>query len=217
MFTGLIEQLGQINAIHKKNDDIVIELQLLETDSLSQIKIGDSIAINGVCLTVVSKKNNFLLFDVSTETLSKTSLKQLKHGIFVNIEQAMQVSDRLGGHIVSGHVDGLAILKECYEDGRSKRLSYQLVDQALAHYIVTKGSVCIDGVSLTINEVNDNTFGVNIIPHTWEHTIMQHYKIGQYVNIEVDVIARYVERMLTFDSGGQAEQKKLGYQHLQKL
>ncbi len=195
MFTGLIEDIGKIRSVQSLNSDITLSLQV-DTVILDDVKLGDSIAINGVCLTVTAIQNNVLSFDVSTETLNKSSLRGINLNTYVNVERAMKISDRLGGHIVSGHVDCTAKLQNCIDDGRSRRLVYQLNDQKYAKFIAEKGSVCIDGVSLTVNEVSSNSFGVNIIPHTWGKTIMQYYRPHQVVNIEVDVIARYVERML---------------------
>jgi len=217
MFTGLIECLGEITNLKRIQDDIILSVKLNNIRSDSKIVIGDSIAINGVCLTVVGINGFYFSFDVSTETLNKTSLKLLTVGSFVNIEQAMKVSDRLGGHIVSGHVDGMVKLTKKFDDGRSIRLIYTCDSDSVSRFIAEKGSVCLDGVSLTVNKVTDNCFGVNIIPHTWKNTIMQFYTINQKVNIEVDVIARYVSRMMQVDKQDEMTDKSINYQDLNKL
>ncbi|MDC0535397.1 riboflavin synthase [Francisellaceae bacterium] len=214
MFTGLIEDIGKIKSVQRSNDDITLSVEV-NSKILDDVKLGDSIAINGVCLTVTNMLNDILSFDVSIETLNKTSLRKINLNTYVNVERAMRVSDRLGGHIVSGHVDCTAILDHCTDDGRSRRLVYELSDNKYAKFIAEKGSVCIDGVSLTVNEVSGNSFGVNIIRHTWEKTIMQYYRPHQIVNIEIDVIARYVERMLNPHISQQ--EKGINYQDLLKL
>lgn len=217
MFTGLIEDLGKIESLDKVGGDIRLLIRPAKID-IHKIQMGDSIAINGICLTVVSIENDTLGFDASQETIKKTSLILLKKGSLVNLEQAMAVSDRLGGHMVSGHVDTTTTLEEVVKDARSMCLSYKLPD-GYAHYIVKKGSICIDGVSLTVNDVTDKNFTVNIIPHTWQNTIMKAYQVGQCVNIEIDVIARYLERFLQcgIPKDSTANQNTLSYNDLLKL
>lgn len=162
---------------------------------LGDVKIGDSIAVSGCCLTVVSLDNAAFSADVSNETLICTTLGNFKPGTRVNLEKAMLASARFGGHIVSGHVDGVGKLLESVADGTSIRLRFE-VPAELAHYVAGKGSICIDGTSLTVNAVEGATFTVNIIPHTQQETVIGNYKIGQAVNLEVDIIARYLERLL---------------------
>ena len=166
---------------------------------LSDPEEGESIAVNGVCLTAVGLHADGFDTDVSVETLDVTTLKQAKQGDAVNLEPALRVGDALGGHLVSGHVDGIGVLISREEDARSIRMAFE-VPADLARYIAKKGSVCVDGVSLTINEVSGNTFSLNIIPHTAEVTTMGGYVVGQAVNIEVDLIARYLERMIGNDA-----------------
>jgi riboflavin synthase len=217
MFTGLIEGLGKVESLEKVGGDIRLFIGSDKMD-FHNVQMGDSIAINGICLTVVSIENSTLGFDASQETMKKTSLNLLKKGSLVNLEQAMALSDRLGGHIVSGHVDTTTTLEGVVKDARSMCLNYKLPD-GYEHYIAQKGSICIDGVSLTVNEVTDQYFTVNIIPHTWQNTIMKAYQIGQCVNIEIDVVARYLERFLQcgISKDSTANQNTLGYNDLLKL
>lgn len=193
MFTGIIEAVGEVKGV--RGSDKGISLQIPIPDSFDDIKIGDSISVNGVCLTANSIANGTFSADVSSETISKTTFGRIKTGERVNLERAMRLSDRLGGHIVSGHVDGIARLKEVRKEGESVRLSFSL-DKELLRYVINKGSIAIDGISLTVNEVGDGGFAVNIIPHTAKNTTILDKKAGDEVNIEVDVIGKYVERLL---------------------
>jgi riboflavin synthase len=195
MFTGLIEVVGEIKSIKPIGGDKRLLINC-PNGFLDDCKLGDSIAVSGVCLTAVSFNDNEFSADVSNETLSLTSLAQLALGSKVNLEKALLASSRLGGHIVSGHVDGLGVLDSIEEDGRSLKLSFSMPND-LAHYIAKKGSITIDGISLTVNSVENSHFSVNIVPHTADKTTLSEIKIGQKVNLEIDVIARYLERMLT--------------------
>ena len=159
---------------------------------LSDVKLGDSISVNGTCLTVIEIHDNGFSTDLSNETLSVTTHGDSKVATRVNLEKAMMVGDRLGGHIVSGHVDGVGVIRSMQEDARSTRYEVE-VPGDLMRYVCKKGSICIDGVSLTINDVSDNSFSVNIIPHTMEETIFAEYRENSRVNLEVDLIARYLE------------------------
>jgi riboflavin synthase len=194
MFTGIIQSLGSIESLDHKGGDISLVIDTGELD-LEGCDIGDSIAVNGVCLTAVSYASGQFVADVSTETLNKTSLGGLKAGSPVNLEKALTLNTALGGHLVSGHVDGLAIVVDLHEDARSIRYTFELAPE-LQHYIAEKGSVTIDGTSLTVNSVERNRFEVNIVPHTRDKTIFQFYGPGTKVNIEVDIIARYLERLI---------------------
>lgn len=162
---------------------------------LADVKLGDSIAVSGCCLTVVELGTGVFAADVSNETLACTTLGKLEVGSPVNLEKAMLATARFGGHIVSGHVDGVGSLLESAPDGTSIRLRFA-VPSNLAHYVAAKGSICIDGTSLTVNSVEGAAFTVNIIPHTQQETIIGSYEIGQLVNLEVDLVARYLERLL---------------------
>ncbi len=197
MFTGIVQSIGQIQAITPRGGDVEMLIGTVGYD-LSSTAIGDSIAVNGCCLTVTRLTQSAFAADVSTETLSLTTLATWKAGTLINIEPALRAGDALGGHYVTGHVDGVAQVTSITEDARSRRIEFE-VPVALSRYIARKGSVCIDGVSLTVNEVSGTRFGVNLIPHTLEVTILGAYTVGIRVNFEVDIIARYVERMQSVD------------------
>lgn len=199
MFTGIIQSVGRIVRLEPRGGDVRLHVDTADLD-LADVQLGDSIAVSGVCLTAVTLDARGFGADVSNETLSLTTLGRHKAGDPVNLEKALRLADRLGGHLVSGHVDGVGKVVSITPDGRSQRWTFE-VPPALARYIAAKGSVCIDGTSLTVNEVNGARFGVNLIPHTVEHTAFHARRVGDAVNIEVDVIARYVERLI---GGGQA-------------
>jgi riboflavin synthase len=201
VFTGIIEATGTIARIEQIGGDWRLHMAS-KAMSFADVALGDSIAVSGVCLTAIAIGDGSFAADVSTETLDCTTLGSLKVGDVVNLEKALTPSSRLGGHIVSGHVDGVGELVSRRPDSRSERLVFR-VPEALSRYIAHKGSVCIDGISLTVNEVRGNEFGVNIIPHTNERTTLQDCKAGRKVNIEVDVISRYLERLL--QQGSMAE------------
>ena len=194
MFTGIIAAVGSVKRLQQKSGDARVSITTGTLD-LGDTVLGDSIAVNGVCLTAVSVGKNEFEADVSAESLSRTSLGQLSAGSPVNLELAMRADTRFGGHIVSGHVDGPGKITDIRPAGESIILRVQVEDD-LACYIAEKGSVTVDGVSLTVNTVTTNEFEVNIVPHTQQETIIQQYKQGTRVNIEVDIIARYLERML---------------------
>ncbi|HEY0963631.1 MAG TPA: riboflavin synthase [Pseudomonadales bacterium] len=194
MFTGIIAARGTIDSIRDSGGDWRIRIKSADLD-FSDVATGDSIAVSGVCLTALNITQDGFEADVSRETLACTTLQEWKRGDHVNLEKALMPQSRLGGHIVSGHVDGIAELVSRTPDARSERLVFR-VPHALARYVAHKGSVCIDGVSLTVNEVGGDTFGVNIIPHTADRTTLQDYRPGRHVNVEVDVVSRYLERLL---------------------
>ena len=193
MFTGLIEGLGRVERIVRRGPDAVLGVRA-EFD-LSGTLAGDSIAVSGSCLTVTAIEGDVFSADVSAESLSKTNLGGLKSGSTVNLERALRLGDRLGGHLVSGHIDGLARLISKTKHGNSIRLRYQ-IDSSLIRYIIPKGSVSLDGISLTVNEVGQDYFMVNIIPHTADKTTLGLNKPGEMVNIETDLIGKYVEKLL---------------------
>ena len=194
MFTGIIEGLGRLAALDKRGGDarLVIEVGNLAFDD---VRLGESIAVNGVCLTVVGFDTRHFEADASNETLSLTTLGALVPGAVVNLERAMRPTDRLGGHLVSGHVDGVGKVLDITPDARAQRWRFA-APQPLLRYIAKKGSICVDGVSLTVNEVDDEGFEVALIPHTVSHTAFAQNTVGDAVNLEIDVLARYVERLL---------------------
>ena len=199
MFTGIVKARGAIGAIEKRGGDVRLRVTAAGLP-WSDYAVGDSISVNGVCLTAVHLLDDGFDTDVSVETLDVTTLKQLAVGDAVNLEPALRVGDALGGHLVSGHVDGIGKVTSRADDARSIRMNFE-VPAELSRYIAKKGSICVDGVSLTINEVSGNRFEVNIIPHTAEVTIIGGYAIGTVVNIEVDLVARYIERLLDRGDG----------------
>ncbi len=193
MFTGIIEAVGKIEARSQEKGEWRLKFFTGDLD-LSDVKIGDSIAVSGCCLTVVEKHATAFLADVSNETMRCTSLGTLEIGSAVNLEKAMLATDRFGGHIVSGHVDGVGHLIKVENEGQSIKMTFKIPSN-LSKYVAAKGSICVDGTSLTVNEANDDYFAVNLIPHTQEETVSGSYQIGDSVNLEVDIIARYLERM----------------------
>ena len=206
MFTGIIEAIGSVARLQQLGSDWRLAI-ISEKLDLSDVVLGDSIAVNGCCLTVVELEKNIFSADVSNESMRCTALGEFKEGTRVNLEKAMLASGRLGGHIVSGHVDGVGTLIESTEDGASISLVYE-APKEIAKYIAGKGSVCIDGISLTVNEVSGQKFTVNVIPHTQTETIIGDYKAGQNVNLEVDIIARYLERLLQGANSSEGELSK---------
>lgn len=200
MFTGIIQAQGTIVAIDKVGGDVRLSVQSAGLP-FSSYAVGESIAVNGVCLTATTLREDGFDTDVSTETLAVTSLGDLVIGSKVNLEPSLSLADRLGGHLVSGHVDCIGTVAGVARDARSIRITIEIAAE-FARYVARKGSVCVDGVSLTINAVSGNSFGLNIIPHTAETTTIGEYSTGTAVNIEVDLVARYVERLLAKDEGG---------------
>ena len=186
MFTGIITHIGTVQRIEKSGDT---RMTVSATFDMGTVELGASIACSGCCLTVVEKGENWFAADVSAETLSKTNLGGWK------LERALKIGDELGGHIVSGHVDGLAEIVSIIPQGDSRRVTLKPAPE-LAAFVASKGSVALDGISLTVNEVSANTFGVNIIDHTWKETVLGDREPGDYLNMEVDMLARYVARLL---------------------
>ena len=191
MFTGIVEEIGTVKSVQSKV--ITIEASKIFDD----LHLGDSVAVNGTCLTVSSFDNKIFNADVTQETLNRTNLGSLKNGSKVNLERAMTLSGRFGGHIVSGHIDGVGSIKSMKKDDNAIILIIE-VPKHLMKYIVEKGSVAVDGISLTVASLTDNTFSIAVIPHTLKETVLYYKKEGDKVNIENDVIGKYVERLLTF-------------------
>lgn len=198
MFTGIILAVGSISTIQPRGGDCRLKINTGKL-SLLDCALGDSIAVNGVCLTAIELGEHYFCADVSNETLARTTLNRARPGCPVNLELAMTPTSRLGGHIVSGHVDGIGKVTEKLADGRSIRFTVKAPD-ALAKYIAEKGSICINGISLTVNKVDGACFGVNIVPHTLQETTLGSTEVGSEVNLEVDLLARYLERLMQGES-----------------
>jgi riboflavin synthase len=195
MFTGIVTDVGRVRAIERKGDT---RIEIETAYDMDDVDIGASIACSGPCLTVVKKGSGWFAVEVSAETLDKTALGDWEVGTRINLERAMRIGDELGGHIVSGHVDAVATVVDMQPEGDSVRFTFE-APADFAKYIAPKGSVCLDGVSLTVNEVQENQFGVNIISHTQSATSFGGRKVGDRINMEIDTIARYVARLLGKD------------------
>ncbi len=201
MFTGIVEAVGTIAAINVKGEDITLTINAGQLD-MSDVQLGDSIATNGVCLTVVKFDQHSYSADLSLETLKRTGFTQCQVGDAVNLEKAMLPTTRFGGHIVSGHVDDVGVIVDRQSVGRAVEYWIE-VPEHLSRYIAHKGSITVDGISLTVNDVRKNSFKITIVPHTSQQTTIDQFVVGRKVNLEVDVIARYLERLLT---GGELPQ-----------
>lgn len=195
MFTGIVRAQGTLVGRDRDGGDMRLGVAV-PAEIADATKPGDSLAVNGVCLTVSASDGRRLSFDVSAETLAKTRLGELETGSVVNLEPPLAASDPLGGHFVSGHVDGVGKVMSMEQDGRSHRIEVEAPEE-LGRYIAEKGSIAVDGVSLTVNDVKGSRFGFNVVPHTWWATNMQYYAEGTLVNLEVDIIARYLGRLLS--------------------
>jgi riboflavin synthase len=198
MFTGIIEAIGKVGSIQPRGSDFSLQIESDQLD-MHDVKLGDSIAVNGVCLTATKLEKHGFWADVSNETLSKTTFRHLTPGSAVNLEKALTLSSRLGGHLVSGHVDGIGKLINQQPDGQSIRLDFSY-PQELDRYIAAKGSITVQGISLTVNHVENLCFSLNIVPHTLAKTTLANRQEGMEVNLEVDVIARYLEKLIRSDS-----------------
>ncbi|OIQ25780.1 riboflavin synthase [uncultured Vibrio sp.] len=202
MFTGIVETVGTLEAITPKGEDISVTVNVGKLD-MSDVKLGDSIATNGVCLTVVAHNATSYTADLSVETLNKTGFVDYQAGDRVNLEKAMLPITRFGGHIVSGHVDGVGEIVERHQVGRAIEF-WVAMPAELSKYVAEKGSITVDGISLTVNDLRKNAFKLTIVPHTGEETTINDFHVGRKVNLEVDVLARYMERLLQ----GQKEQNE---------
>lgn len=200
MFTGIIQAVGRVAATEPRGGDLRFSIDAGALD-LVDVAPGDSVAVSGCCLTVVARAGSVLAFDVSNESLALTTLGGLRPGDRVNLEKALRLADRLGGHLVAGHVDDVGHIVAIAPDARSQRWTVE-APGALARYIAAKGSIALDGVSLTVNVVEGATFGVNLIPHTVAHTSFAERRVGDAVNLEVDLVARYLERLVRGGASG---------------
>lgn len=199
MFTGIIEDKGKVRRVGYRGQEKRLAIEL--PPHLTEVQLGDSININGVCLTVTQKEEQTIELDLSQETLQKTILGNLKEGDQVNLERALKLSDRLGGHIVTGHIDGIGEIIEKWEERNFLQLKIRIPESA-SRYVVQKGSIAIDGISLTVNEIQGDEIQLTLIPYTIKKTTLIHKRIGDQVNVEVDILGKYVEKLL-----GQGEKK----------
>jgi len=195
MFTGIIQGVGQISEIHLQNGDRRLHIAA-EGQFMSGVQPGDSVAVNGVCLTVVRLDDAVFTADVSSETLACTTLGTFRPGLRVNLEKSLTLGTPLGGHLVSGHVDGVGEIVTRTPDARSMRFRIRL-PSSLSRYVAAKGSICLDGASLTVNSVAGDEFDINLVPHTLEVTTLSGWQPGSRINVEVDLVARYLERLMT--------------------
>lgn len=195
MFTGIILSKGRVASMTERGGDLELGIDAPGLDA-ARMNLGDSICVQGACLTVTRKQGSCFFADVSRETLAKTTLGRLQPGANVNLEPSLRAGDDLGGHMVSGHVDALGTLRRLEQDARSWRMEFELPPE-LMRFVAVKGSICINGVSLTVNQVEGRRFDVNIIPHTHAVTTLGEIRVGDAVNIEIDVVARYLERLMT--------------------
>ncbi|OLQ92409.1 riboflavin synthase subunit alpha [Vibrio ponticus] len=213
MFTGIVEAVGTLTAITPKGEDISVTVDSGKLD-MSDVKLGDSIATNGVCLTVVAYNDHSYTADLSLETLNKTGFSQYQVGGKVNLEKAMLPTTRFGGHIVSGHVDGVGEIVERNQVGRAIEFWVEMPEE-ISKYVAEKGSITVDGISLTVNALRKNAFKLTIVPHTGEETTIADFHVGRKVNLEVDVLARYMERLLTSQQP-QAPESRITMEFLQQ-
>lgn len=209
MFTGIIEAIGTVQAKQPQGGDLKVTIETGSLD-LSDVKLGDSIAVNGVCLTVITLHGNGFSADISNETLAHTRWSDIQMGDKVNLEKALMPTSRLGGHLVSGHVDGLGQVIKREEDARSIRFHVQ-APKELSRYIAHKGSITVDGVSLTVNAVDGDVFELNIVPHTAKETTLYGFTAGRKVHLEVDLIARYLERLIAGQSQSSESNISVGF------
>ena len=207
MFTGIVQAVGRVRRMDRQGDSARLCLDAGKLD-MSEVRLGDSIAVNGVCLTVVAHDAKGFCADVSVETLRLTTLGELKPGSEVNLEPALTPTSRLGGHLVSGHVDGVGRILSRHEAHKAVEFQVEAPPE-LARYIAHKGSITVDGISLTVNEVSGNRFRLTIVPHTLAETTMKHYRAGTRVNLEVDLVARYLERLLLGERAAEPDAKGL--------
>lgn len=197
MFTGIIEEIGTVQTVQHSGDNSFIKIRAEKI--LSDVHNGDSIAVNGICLTVTDFSNNIFRADVMNETLNRSSLGSLRNGSPVNLERAMPANGRFGGHIVSGHIDGTGVISDIKKDGIAIWYTISTKPEIM-RYIIEKGSIAIDGISLTVAKVTDNSFSVSIIPHTAQQTILSYKKTGDIVNLENDIVGKYIEKLICPDS-----------------
>ncbi|MDN3614978.1 MAG: riboflavin synthase [Vibrio gallaecicus] len=214
MFTGIVEAVGTLSAITPRGEDITVTVKANKLD-MSDVKLGDSIATNGVCLTVVEFDENSYSADLSLETLKKTGFIDYQAGDKLNLEKAMLPTTRFGGHIVSGHVDGVGEIIERNQVGRAIEFWVEMPEE-ISKYVAQKGSITVDGISLTVNDLRKNAFKLTIVPHTSSETTIDQFNVGRKVNLEVDVLARYMERLLQGQQQNAEPESRLTMEFLQQ-
>ena len=213
MFTGIIEEIGRIRSISKSGDGATITIEAKRV--LEDVKLGDSIATNGVCLTVNQYDKASFRVDVMAETMRRSNLRNLIIGSRVNLERAVAVGDRLGGHIVSGHIDDVGVIRQYEKEDNAVWITIEPAPE-LMKYIILKGSITIDGVSLTVAHVDDRIFKVSIIPHTRDETTLIDKAVGDFINLECDMVGKYIEKLLKFNVGHKEEKKDISMDFLAK-
>jgi len=211
MFTGIVEEIGKVENIQKSSRSMILTIKAEKMTK--DLKIGDSVAVNGVCLTITSFNQRCFMVDVMPETLNRSSLKELKKGSQVNLERAMMANDRFDGHIVSGHIDGIGTIVNIKTEDNATWYTIK-TSKKIGNYIVEKGSVAIDGISLTVANIVEDTFSVSIIPHTWKATILQKKQVGDTLNIENDCIGKYVEKLMLKKTETGDQKKKMTHTFL---
>ncbi len=216
MFTGIVEELGKVESIFRNGSSLILNINC---SFARELEIGESVAVNGTCLTVSEKTENSFCADATPETFRRTSLGELSSGSFVNLERAMKLNGRFGGHIVSGHVDGTGKIASFENEENAVNIKIE-VSKNLGKYIIEKGSVCVDGTSLTVTNVSQKNgkfyFSISMIPHTWKNTIFSQKKPGSLVNIECDLIGKYIEHFMNFDSEGETKKAEINEEEKNK-
>ena len=212
MFTGIIEATGTVSSLHQVGLESWLTISSHKLD-LGDVKAGDSVAVNGCCLTVAKLKDNCFSTYVSQETQRSTTFGSLSSGARVNLEKAMLATSRFSGHIVSGHIDGVGTILSIKTEGKSLRVEFELPND-LVRYVAVKGSICIDGTSFTVNTVSGNVFSINVIPHTLKETVIGDYKAGQQVNVEVDLVARYLESLIQKENSAKSNNTSIDIEFL---
>ena len=212
MFTGIIEATGTISSLHQVGLESWLTISTHKLD-MGDVKLGDSVAINGCCLTVAKLEHDCFSTYVSQETQHSTTFGSLVSGARVNLEKAMLATSRFSGHIVSGHIDGVGTILSINSEGKSLRVEFELSND-LVRYVAAKGSICIDGTSFTVNTASGNVFSINVIPHTLKQTVVGDYKVGQQVNVEVDLVARYLERLMQKENSAKTDNTSVDIQFL---
>ena len=212
MFTGIIEATGTISSLHQVGLESWLTISTHKLD-MGDVKLGDSVAINGCCLTVAKLEHDCFSTYVSQETQRSTTFGSLVRGARVNLEKAMLATSRFSGHIVSGHIDGVGTILSINSEGKSLRVEFELSND-LVRYVAAKGSICIDGTSFTVNTASGNVFSINVIPHTLKQTVVGDYKVGQQVNVEVDLVARYLERLMQKENSAKTDNTSVDIQFL---